>query len=278
MSRRMASLLRRILSPPPVVAVVPLSGLIAPRAGFGRMTLAVETVGPVLARAFRTRRLAEVALLINSPGGSATQSDLIAQRVRQHAAEEGVKVTAFVEDVAASGGYWLACAADEILCRETSILGSIGVISASFGFARLLGRIGVERRLYTAGERKSLLDPFLPVREEDIARLKSVQAELHERFKAWVWERRGGKLRGEETLLFSGEFWTGAKAVALGLADGIGEVRATMRARHGEEVRFAVFSTGRRPWWTRLLPTPEGVVGAATAALEERAAYARFGL
>lgn len=274
----MASFLRRILSPPPVVAVVPLAGLIAPRTGFGRMTLNVETVGPMLARAFRARRLAEVALVINSPGGSATQSDLIAQRVRQHAAEEGVKVTAFIEDVAASGGYWLACAADEILCRETSILGSIGVISASFGFARLLGRIGVERRLYTAGERKSLLDPFLPAREEDIARLKSVQADLHERFKAWVRERRGDKLRGEEAELFSGEFWTGAKAVALGLADGIGEVRSTMRARHGEEVRFAEFATARRPWWTRLLPGPEGLIEAATRAVEERAAYARFGL
>lgn len=274
----MASFLRRLVSRPPVVAVVPLSGLIAPRAGFGRTTLAVETVGPVLARAFRTRRLAEVALVINSPGGSATQSDLIAQRVRQHAAEEGVKVTAFVEDVAASGGYWLACAADEILCRETSILGSIGVISASFGFARLLGRMGVERRLYTAGERKSLLDPFLPTREEDVARLRGIQAELHERFKAWVRERRGPTLRGEEAVLFSGEFWTGTKAVALGLADGLGEVRATMRARHGEEVRFAVFSVGRRPWWTRLLPSPEALLEAATIAIEERAAYARLGL
>ncbi len=274
----MASVLRRLISPPPVVAVVPLTGLIAPRAGLGRITLSVETVGPVLSRAFRLRRLAEVALIINSPGGSATQSDLIAQRVRQHAEEHGVKVTAFVEDVAASGGYWLACAADEILCRETSLLGSIGVISSSFGFARLLGRIGVERRLYTAGERKSLLDPFLPAREDDIARLKAIQAELHERFKAWVRQRRSGLLRGEEAVLFSGEVWTGGRAVALGLADGIGEVRATMRARHGGEVRFAVFRTGRRPWWTRLLPSPEALVEAATMVVEERAAYARFGL
>jgi len=278
MSATMASLLGRLVSPPPAVAVIPLSGLIAPRTGLGRMTLSVETVGPVLGRAFRLRRLAEVALVVNSPGGSATQSDLIAQRIRQHAQEEGVKVTAFVEDVAASGGYWLACAADEILCRETSIVGSIGVITASFGFARLLGRIGVERRLYAAGERKSLLDPFQPVREEDVARLKAVQADLHERFKAWVRDRRGTKLAGEETVLFSGEFWTGAKAVALGLADGIGEVRSTMRSRHGEEVRFAVFSTVRRPWWTRLLPTPEGLVEAALTSVETRAAMARFGL
>lgn len=270
----MSNLIMRLISPPPLVAVIPLVGLIAPRTGFARPTLSVETVGPAIGRAFRSRRLAEVALVVNSPGGSAAQSSLIAQRIRQHAAEKSVKVTAFVEDVAASGGYWLACAADEILCQDTSILGSIGVITASFGFEGLMQRIGVERRLYTAGERKSLLDPFLPTREDDVARLKAVQAAVHERFKAWVRERRGGRLKGDEADLFSGEFWTGERAVELGLADGIGELRSTMRARHGEDVRFVLFGGQRRPWWMRLLPTPEALI----AATEERAAWARFGL
>ncbi|MFQ3623250.1 MAG: S49 family peptidase [Acetobacteraceae bacterium] len=270
----MSNVITRLVSPPPVVAVIPLVGLIAPRTGFGRSTLSVETVGPAIGRAFRVRRLAEVALVLNSPGGAAAQSSLIAQRIRQHAAEKGVRVTAFVEDVAASGGYWLACAADEILCQDTSILGSIGVISASFGFTGLMERIGVERRLYTAGERKSLLDPFLPTREDDVARLKAVQASLHERFKAWVRERRGGRLKADEAVLFSGEFWTGGRAVELGLADGIGELRSTIRSRHGEDVRFALFGPARRPWWTRLLPSPEALV----AVTEERAAWARYGL
>lgn len=271
----MPNLIARLLSPPPVVAVLPLAGMIAPRAAvFGRQPLAIETLGPAISRAFSARRLAGVALVVNSPGGSAAQSALIAARIRQHAEEKKIPVTAFVEDVAASGGYWLACAADEILCLETSILGSIGVITTGFGFAGLMERIGVERRLYTAGEKKSLLDPFRPTREEDVARLRGIQEALHARFKAWVRERRGAKLKAEEAELFSGEFWAGERAVALGLADGIGELRATMRARHGERVRFAVFGRQRRGWWSRFLPTPEGLIAAA----EERAAWARFGL
>ncbi|WP_237560914.1 S49 family peptidase [Elioraea sp. Yellowstone] len=273
--RAMADFLARAFSLPPVVAVLPLAGVIAPRAAMlGRQPLSVETLGPTISRAFRLRRLAGVALVVNSPGGSAAQSALIAARIRQHAEERKVPVTAFVEDVAASGGYWLACAADEILCLETSLLGSIGVISAGFGFAGLMERIGVERRLYTAGEKKSLLDPFRPAREDDVARLRAIQEALHGRFKAWVRDRRGQRLRAEESELFSGEIWAGERAVALGLADGFGELRATMRARHGERVRFAVFGRVRRPWWSRLLPTPEGLIAAA----EERAAWARFGL
>lgn len=271
----MPDLLSRVLALPPVVAVIPLAGVIAPRAAMlGRQPLSVETLGPAIARAFKLRRLAAVALVVNSPGGSAAQSALIAARLRQHAEERKVPVTAFVEDVAASGGYWLACAADEILCLETSLVGSIGVITAGFGFAGLMERIGVERRLYTAGERKSLLDPFRPTREEDVARLRGIQEALHGRFKAWVRERRGAKLKGDEAELFSGEIWTGERAVALGLADGFGELRATMRARHGERVRFAVLGRPRRTWWSRVLPTPEGLIAAA----EERAAWARYGL
>lgn len=269
----MPGLLSRLL--PPVVAVLPLAGVIAPRAAlFGRRPLAIETLGPAIARAFALRRLVAVALVVNSPGGSASQAALIAARIRQHAEERQVPVTAFVEDLAASGGYWIACAADEILCLETSLLGSIGVITSGFGFAGLMERLGVERRLYTAGERKSLLDPFRPTREEDVARLRAIQEALHARFKAWVRDRRGGRLRAEEAELFSGEIWPGERAVALGLADGIGELRATMRTRHGDRVRFAVVGAERRAWWSRVLPGPETLIAAA----EERAAWARFGI
>jgi signal peptide peptidase SppA len=233
--------------------------------------------GPI-ARAFAVRRLAGVALAINSPGGSPVQSSLIAGRIRALAEEKKLPVTAFVQDVGASGGYWLACAADEIFCDESSILGSIGVVSAGFGFGRALARLGIERRLYTAGERKSLLDPFGPEREEDVARLRAVQQDIHDAFKAWVRGRRAGRLKAPEEELFTGEFWTGRRAVALGIADGLGELRTTMRARHGEKVRFAVFGGPRKPWWARFLPGAETLAASVTETLAERAAFARYGL
>src|SRR5208282_2783942 len=179
-----------------------------------------------------------VALALNSPGGAATQSALIAARVRQLAEEKGVPVIAFVEDVAASGGYWLAAAADEIYASETSIVGSIGVISAGFGFHELIARLGIRRRLYTAGERKSLLDPFLEENPADVERLKALQGEVHEAFKAHVRARRGSKLKASEEVLFNGEFWTGKRALELGLVDGIGELRETLRRRFGDKVRL----------------------------------------
>ncbi|QXM25779.1 S49 family peptidase [Elioraea tepida] len=267
-----------LLTRSPVVGVIRLAGLISPPGGLRTGALSLETMAEPIARAFEVRRLAEVALAINSPGGSPVQSSLIAQRIRALAEEKKVRVTSFVQDVGASGGYWLACAGDEILCDESSILGSIGVVSAGFGFARALARIGVERRVYTAGARKMLLDPFGPEREEEVARLRAVQADIHESFKAWVRSRRGDRLRASEEELFSGEFWTGRRAVALGLADGIGELRATMRERHGEKVRFAVFGAPRRPFWTRLFPGSDSLAQAAADIIAERAAFARYGL
>ncbi len=279
----------RFKHPPPVVGVLRLGGVIG---GLGplRSGMTLVALETAIERAFKLPRLEAVALSINSPGGSAAQSDLICRRIRDLAEEKGVPVFAFCEDVAASGGYWLACAADEIYVRETSIVGSIGVISAGFGFPELLQRWGVERRLHTSGDKKSMLDPFQAEKPKDVARLKGIQKELHETFQDLVRERRGPRLKGGDKTLFSGEFWTGAKAVELGLVDGIGELRQTLRARYGDEVALKRVD-GERPWWRRRLgfagrqagpqaglPGPEDWVAGLLAAVEERAHWSRFGL
>ena len=267
----------------PVVPVVRLSGVIAAGGLLGNRALNIESVAPLLKRAFETRHAQAGALAINSPGGSPVQSALIAQRIRLLAREKNLKVIAFVEDVAASGGYWLACAADEIVVDASSIVGSIGVISAGFGFSDLLARIGVERRVHTSGERKSMLDPFRPERPEDVERLHRLQAEIHDDFKAWVRERRAGRLKGDEPVLFSGEFWTGRRGVELGLADGLGELRATLQARYGEKVQLPVIGPRRRllarlGLGSRLGDGLETMGPVTLAAIEERQHWQRFGL
>jgi signal peptide peptidase SppA len=255
----------------PLVAVVRLQGVIManPR-GAG---LSDEAIAPAVERAFRKGKPAAVALAINSPGGSPAQSSLIAARIRRLAEEKNVPVHAFVEDVAASGGYWLACAADKIWADRTSILGSIGVISAGFGFHDAISRIGVERRVYTAGESKSILDPFRPEKAEDVERLKALQGELHETFIEHVKTRRGDRL-SDHPELFTGAFWTGSKSVELGLADGIGHLAPKMKELYGDKTRFAVYGP-RRSLLGRF-----GISLASELAtgFEERAAYARFGL
>ena len=267
----------------PTVPVIRLSGVIANGGLLGGRSLSIESVAPLLKRAFETKGARAVALALNSPGGSPVQSALIAQRIRLHAREKNLPVIAFVEDVAASGGYWLACAADEIIADPSSIVGSIGVISAGFGFQDLIARIGVERRVHTSGENKSMLDPFRPEQPEDVERLKRLQAEIHEGFKDWVRERRGRLLKGDETLLFSGEFWTARRGLEYGLVDGFGELRATLQARYGDKVRLSVIGPRRRLLSRFGLQTGIGGgidnVGPATlAALEERALWQRFGL
>jgi signal peptide peptidase SppA len=266
------------------VCVVPMRGVIG--GGPSRRGLSLESLAPVLREAFGNKRTTAVALLINSPGGSPVQSDLIAQRIRDLAAEHDKPVTAFVEDVAASGGYWIACAADEILVNQSSIIGSIGVVSAGFGFVEALEKLGVERRVHTAGTRKALLDPFSPERDEDVSHLKAIQVEMHHRFIDWVRDRRGDRLKaGEEPELFEGKFWTGARGIDYGLADGEGELRRTMRARHGEKTRFRLVER-RRPLLERLRFgmaaeqrfDPAAWGEAALAALGERAMWSRFGL
>jgi signal peptide peptidase SppA len=263
-----------------VVSLVRLHGVITPATTpMPRAVLNLPSLEPVLKRAFAADRLAAVALQINSPGGAATQSALIAERIRGLAAEHEVRVLAFCEDVAASGGYWLACAADEIYAHATSLVGSIGVISGGFGLSGLLERIGIQRRLYTAGNNKSRLDPFLPEKPEDVAWLRDMQTQVHELFQAWVRERRGDKL-GRADELFTGEVWTGARAAELGLVDGLGTAREVLARRFPDATPVLV--EGRKPLLAKL-----GVGGVARAAgqldellrmAEARAAWSRFGL
>jgi signal peptide peptidase SppA len=274
---------KRLRGDIPVVPVVRLSGVI----GFStplKPGLTLATCARSLDRAFSMRRAQAVALLINSPGGSPVQSHLIYRRIRALAAENKRPVIAFAEDVAASGGYMIACAADEIICDLSSIVGSIGVVGGSFGFAKLMDRIGIERRLYTSGENKAMLDPFLPEKPEDVEKLKAVQKEIHEGFIDLVKQSRGARLKGPEKTLFSGEYWTGNKAIELGLADGIGDLRSTLRARFGDDVVTPLVSAGRG-WFGRVQPgvlepllrsanLPEEIV----SALEARALWARYGL
>jgi len=263
----------------PVVPVVRLSGVIASSGMLGSRGLSIESAAPLLRRAFATRGAKAVALSINSPGGSPVQSALIGARIRLLAAEKKLPVIAFVEDVAASGGYWLACAADEIVANPSSIVGSIGVISAGFGFQDLIARYGIERRVHTSGERKSMLDPFRAERAEDVTRLKSLQAEIHEDFKAWVRERRSDRLKGDDGTLFSGEFWTGRRGLELGLVDSLGELRSVLQQRYGEKVHLPVVAAKRSFLQRFGFGARLDELGPSTlAAIEERLHWQRFGL
>src|SRR6478609_6532901 len=220
-----------------VVPVVRLSGVIGAVTPL-RPGMTLAGIARTLERAFGTRNAKAVALVINSPGGSPVQSRQIYLRIRQLAAEKKLPVLVFVEDVAASGGYMIACAGDEIFCDPSSILGSIGVVGGTFGFQELIRKIGVERRLYTAGAHKAMLDPFLPENPDDVARVKTLQREIHTIFIALVKQSRGARLKGDDDVLFSGEYWAGETSVALGLADGIGDLRSTLRSRYGEKVKM----------------------------------------
>src|SRR5882762_8163867 len=224
-----------------VVPVVRLSGVIGAVTPL-RPGMSLAGVARTLERAFGTRNAKAVALVINSPGGSPVQSRQIYLRIRALSAEKKLPVLVFVEDVAASGGYMIACAGDEIFCDPSSIMGSIGVVGGSFGFQELIRKIGVERRLYTAGEHKAMLDPFLPEDREDVARLKAIQREIHAIFIALVRQSRGGRLKGTEDTLFSGEYWAGETSISLGLADAISDIRSTLRARYGEKVLTPVIA------------------------------------
>ncbi len=268
---------------PPVVPVVRLAGVIAGvSTPLGTRVINLATLAPQLEHAFSAAGAAAVALAINSPGGSPVQSALLHTRIRELAAEKKLPVFAFAEDVAASGGYWLALAGDEIFADQTSIVGSIGVISAGFGFSDLLARIGVERRLHTEGTRKSLLDPFRPEKPEDIERLRRLQQEIHQRFIELVRERRGAKLKDPEANgVFEGEIFTGQGALEIGLIDGIGHLRTVMRARFGDKVQLRGFGAPRS-WLRRRLGLAEARGGdwaeGLLAAAEKRAVWERYGL
>lgn len=280
----------RFRHPPPVVAVVSLSGIIGRLGPIGR-GLSLRGLTGTLDRAFSLSDVAAVALAVNSPGGSPVQSALIAGRIRALAGEKKVPVYAFAEDVAASGGYWLLSAGDELYADDSSIIGSIGVVSAGFGFPRLLERIGVERRVYASSEHKAGLDPFRPERADEVEHLRAVQDDIYQAFCRQVRTRRGGRLRGDEAELFSGRFWSGRKALELGLIDGIGDLRTVMRERFGEKVKLRLVGE-RQPWWRRRMGLtavrwPDKgtaailageVVTAIEAKLEERALWQRQGL
>lgn len=255
---------------PPVVSVLRLQGIIA--AGT-RGTLNDQALAGLMQKAFTRGKPEAVALSINSPGGSPTQSSLIAARIRRLAEEKEVKVYAFVEDVAASGGYYIACAADEIWVDRHSITGSIGVISAGFGFSDLIGRYGIERRVYTAGKSKSLADPFRPEREEDVARIKQLQEHIHAGFIDHVKTRRGDRLNGEMEL-FDGSIFVGDEALTTGLIDGVGHLVPKMKEIFGDKVVLKPYAQ-RRPFLGRF---GMSLVGDAMTEIEDRAAFARYGL
>lgn len=277
----------RFRSKKPIVAVLNLNGPIGSSSSLGRSNLALASISRDIDAAFKIHGIKAVALSINSPGGSPVQSNLIFSRIRSLSEEKNIPVITFTEDVAASGGYWLACAGDEIYADANSIIGSIGVISAGFGFNQLIEKIGIDRRLYASGAHKGMLDSFSPENLEEVGRLKDIQKAIHESFKTLVRERREGKLKRPEEELFTGEFWTGSQAIDLGLIDGIGDLRTVMRKKFGDKVVFKLI--GRRPRRfglpflgssssTTTLETlgqwPENLI----AALEARSMWSRFGL
>jgi signal peptide peptidase SppA len=271
-----------------VVPVVRLSGVIGAVTPL-RPGMSLGGIARTLERAFATKNAKAVALVINSPGGSPVQSRQIYLRIRQLAAEKELPVLVFVEDVAASGGYMLACAGDEIFCDPSSILGSIGVVGGSFGFQELIKKIGVERRLYTAGAHKAMLDPFLPENPDDVARVKALQREIHAIFIALVKESRGSRLKGADDVLFTGEYWAGETSISLGVADAIGDLRSTLRARYGDKVLMPVIAPasgmlsgllGRKSAGAGALTSLDGIAGLPDeliSALETRAIWAKFG-
>jgi len=271
-----------------VVPVVRLAGVIGAVTPL-RPGMSLAGVAKMLERAFATKNAKAVALVINSPGGSPVQSRQIYLRIRQLAAEKKLPVLVFVEDVAASGGYMIACAGDEIFCDPSSILGSIGVVGGTFGFQDLIKKIGVERRLYTAGAHKAMLDPFLPENPDDVSRVKALQREIHAIFIALVKGSRGSRLKGADDVLFTGEYWAGETSVSLGLADAIGDLRSTLRASFGEKVLTPVIAPasgmlsgllGRRSPGAGSMSALDGIGGLPDeliSALETRAIWAKFG-
>ena len=276
----MKAFLRKLMfwkSRTPRVAVVRLTGMIASAGSPLRRGLNLDAVDPMLKKAFLMRRIRAVVLVVNSPGGSPVQSALIGARIRQLAKKHNVPVLAFVEDVAASGGYWLASAADEIYANAASVVGSIGVISAGFGFPQALEKLGVERRVYTSGKSKSMLDPFRPEKEEDVAYLKDLQSDIHQTFIDYVKARRGSRLAAPEDELFSGQFWTGTKALELGLIDGLGAMHDVLNDRFGDQLDLVAIQPKRQ------FLSFAGPAGAAAADhlathLDNRAHWQRFGL
>lgn len=275
----------------PVIPVLRLSGPIGMATPL-KPGLSIETLAEAIEKTFTMSSQPAVAIVINSPGGSPVQSSLILKRIRQRAEEEDKKVYVFCEDVAASGGYYIALAGDEIYADPSSIVGSIGVISAGFGFDKAIEKLGIDRRVYTAGLSKNILDPFKPEKPEDVARLTELQRDVHEVFISVVKQRRGARLTGEDSDVFSGAFWSAAKAQGLGLIDGLGDVRQIMREKFGDEVRLKLVPHGKLGLLSRLRKLPSfsalspssqsgadvGLGAELLSTLEARALWQKFGL
>lgn len=263
----------------PVIPVVRLQGVISSDLKGGRLNIAA--VSPLLEKAFKFKKAPVVAIVVNSPGGSAVQSRLIAQRIRQLAQDHDKRVLVFVEDAAASGGYFIATAGDEIIADPSSLVGSIGVIMASFGFTEAIARLGIERRLYTAGKNKATLDPFLPENPEDVERIKRMELDIHDVFIDYVKTRRGSRITAPDDEVYTGEFWTAKRGLAMGLVDGLGELHATLHDRYGKNITLKDIAPKRG--WLRL-PNFSLAAASASAAeqilatIEDRALWSRLGL
>ncbi|MET3926416.1 S49 family peptidase [Devosia sp. 2618] len=258
------------------IPVIRLHGVIAAEQRQGRLNIA--SVAPLLKRAFSVKSAPVIAIIVNSPGGSPVQSRLIAKRIRDLADEHNKPVLVFVEDAAASGGYFIAVAGDEIIVDPSSIVGSIGVIMAGFGFVGALEKLGIERRVHTAGNNKSTLDPFLPEKQSDIERIKQFEIDIHNVFIDVVKTRRGAKLRAADDALFTGEWWTGIRAVDLGLADSIGDIHEVLHTRYGKDIELKVIEP-KRPWFgVPRIGFAAGLAGDISATVEDRSVWARFGL
>jgi len=275
-----AWLRRRLGRGGPLVPVVRLHGVIAADVRPGRLN--IQNVAPLLDKAFAFKSAPAVVVIVNSPGGSPVQSRLISKRIRDLAEEHGKPVLVFVEDAAASGGYFIAVAGDEIIADPSSIVGSIGVIYAGFGFPDALAKLGVERRVYTAGRNKSTLDPFLPAKEADIERVKEHELDIHKIFITYVKVRREGRLKADDDTLFTGEWWTGVRGLELGLVDALGDLHQVLRERFGEEVRIKAIAEKRPlislPRFGLAALSGSSLATDALAAVEDRALWSRFGL
>jgi signal peptide peptidase SppA len=272
------------ISKKPTVAMIKLSGIISSESRLGgRGNLNLNDLSDSMTKAFSFKNIKAVVLLVNSPGGSPVQSALIANRICELAKEKEVPVYCFIEDLAASGGYWLSCAADKIYAMESSIIGSIGVISSGFGAVEALKKLGIERRVYSEGKNKGLLDPFLPERKEDIDQIKTIQKDLHNQFISWVKKRRGKRLKAKDAELFNAGIWSGAKSKELGLIDGIGDYYSVMKSTFGEDIKFKDFSK-KTSWIKQRFFSSKvnfynevNIVNAFVDSVEEKIIWSKYG-